>query len=207
MIEPTEEELQSKAVAPRVTQAEFDANIVHTEIVKHVSRGGVLRWAILTTRSGFAVTGRASIAVSPENDNAEFGEKIAIANAADQLWQLMGYALRERLSDASIKARARRAHEINRAYCRSIGDESQPAWEDAPDWQRVSAIVGVKRALEGDTPEQLHLSWTAQKIADGWTYAPVKDPEAKTHPCLVPYDQLPPAQLVKDYLFQAAATL
>jgi hypothetical protein len=26
---------------------------------------------------------------------------------------------------------ARVAHEVNRAYCQALGDQSQPAWEDA----------------------------------------------------------------------------
>lgn len=29
------------------------------------------------------------------------------------------------------------AHEVNRAYCQSLGDNSQPTWEDAPHWQRA----------------------------------------------------------------------
>lgn len=44
---------------------------------------------------------------------------------------------------------ARIAHETNRAYCESIGDNSQPPWQDAPDWQKLSAINGVKFHLEG----------------------------------------------------------
>jgi hypothetical protein len=31
----------------------------------------------------------------------------------------------------------------------------------------------------------------------------VKDPEAKTHPCLVPYDDLPEYQQLKDRVFLA----
>lgn len=85
--------------APRITKADLEANIVHTEIVKHISPSGqVLRWAVLTTRSGFAVTGRPSAAVSSENDNAELGEKVAIENAKAELWPLMGYELRARLA-------------------------------------------------------------------------------------------------------------
>lgn len=34
----------------------------------------------------------------------------------------------------------------------------------------------------------------ANKIADGWKYGEAKDPEAKTHPCLVPFDKLPEFQ-------------
>lgn len=87
----------------------------------------------------------------------------------------------------------------------SIGDTSQPRWEDAPDWQKESAIAGVIGILEGriTNPEQSHESWMAQKVADGWTFGEVKDPTAKTHPCMVPYSELPPSQQAKDGVFHA----
>lgn len=85
--------------APRITPADLDANIVHTEFVKHITHSGqILRWAILTTRNGFAVTGRPSASVSPLNDNAEIGEAVAIENAKNELWPLMGYELRSKLA-------------------------------------------------------------------------------------------------------------
>lgn len=31
---------------------------------------------------------------------------------------------------------ARVCHEVNRAYCQALGDNSQPTWEEAPQWQR-----------------------------------------------------------------------
>lgn len=107
------------------------------------------------------------------------------------------------LSATLVLALAHVAHETNRAYCRSIGDDSQPGWDDAPEWQRESAIKGIEGALAGNTPEQQHQSWMDQKVADGWVYGPVKDPEAKTHPCLVPYAELPAEQQVKDHLYMA----
>lgn len=105
-----------------------------------------------------------------------------------------------------IEACARHAHEINRAYCAALGDDSQPPWDDAPGWQRDSAIAGGRATLEHpeQTPADSHAGWSAQKVADGWVYGPVKDPAAKTHPCLVPYEELPPDQRAKDYLFRAA---
>lgn len=85
--------------APRTTLADLEANIVHTEIVKHVAPSGqILRWAVLTTRSGYAVTGRHSAAVSAENDRVELGEKMAIDNARSELWALMSYELRSKLA-------------------------------------------------------------------------------------------------------------
>jgi hypothetical protein len=100
-----------------------------------------------------------------------------------------------------IEACARAAHEVNRAYCIAIGDTSQPRWEDAPDWQRSSAVNGVSGVLKGNTPEQSHESWLAEKQATGWKYGPVKNPETKEHPCFVPYAELPAAQKAKDLLF------
>ena len=99
---------------------------------------------------------------------------------------------------------ARVAHEINRAYCASLGDTSQPAWEDAPEWQKTSALVGVDMHLAKPdaTPEQSHESWLAQKLAEGWKHGPVKDAEKKEHPCCVPYADLPAEQKAKDYLFR-----
>ncbi len=98
---------------------------------------------------------------------------------------------------------ARVCHEVNRAYCEGLGDYSQPSWRDAPDWQRSSAIAGVEKALAGATPIELHESWCDHKRADGWVYGEVKDADKKTHPCLVPYGELPQSQRIKDYLFAA----
>lgn len=83
----------------KLTLADLHANIANKEIVKHVTKSGqILRWCVLTTQCGFAVTGRPSAAVCAENDNAEMGEKIATDNAINELWPLMGYMLKEDIS-------------------------------------------------------------------------------------------------------------
>lgn len=105
--------------------------------------------------------------------------------------------------DAKIEACAQAAHEANRAYCQATGDQSQPIWADAPDWQKTSARVGVQGVLNGNTPEQSHESWMRQKHADGWGYGTVKDAVAKTHPAFVPYSELPPEQKAKDDVYVA----
>lgn len=100
---------------------------------------------------------------------------------------------------------AQAAHAINAAYCLSLGDTSQVTWDEAPEWQQKSAIAGVEMHLANPdaTPEQSHESWLAAKLADGWTYGEVKDEAAKTHPCCLPYEELPASQKSKDYLFRA----
>jgi len=99
---------------------------------------------------------------------------------------------------------ARVAHEVNRAYCQSLGDASQPAWEDAPEWQRASARTGVDLHLDDPNagPATSHASWMHEKVEDGWVYGPTKDPEAKKHPCLVDFDDLPREQQAKDFIFR-----
>lgn len=93
------------------------------------------------------------------------------------------------------------AHEVNRVWCLAHDDASQPHWDDAPPWQRTSAINGVRGVLSGNTPQQSHESWLREKIDTGWKYGPVKDVEKKEHPCFMPYERLPPEQKAKDYLY------
>lgn len=35
-----------------------------------------------------------------------------------------------------------------------------------------------------------HEVWSAGRIKDGWTYGPTRDDEKRTHPCLIPYEEL-----------------
>lgn len=99
---------------------------------------------------------------------------------------------------------ARLCHEVNRAYCFSLGDASQKEWSESPEWQQDSAINGVRFHLENDvTPEDSHYNWWKEKVAAGWIWGPDKDPETKQHPCMVPYNELPAEQRTKDYLFKA----
>jgi len=100
---------------------------------------------------------------------------------------------------------AKVAHEVNRAYCQSMGDNSQLPWEEAPEWQKTSAINGVKHHIANPdtTPEQSHEVWLAEKTATGWKFGLVKDAEKKEHPCFLPYSLLKESDKAKDYIFRA----
>lgn len=106
------------------------------------------------------------------------------------------------LSPSQIDYIACAAHEANRAWCRLTGDNSQDPYESAPEWQKESARKGVLSVLRGETsPEASHEAWLAEKKAQGWTYGEVKDPDKKTHPCMVSFKELPHEQAYKDTLF------
>ena len=100
---------------------------------------------------------------------------------------------------------ARLCHEVNRTYCSTLGDVSQVPWDQAPEWQRTSAIKGVMFCAEQGThfPERQHNSWMKEKLENGWKYGHKKDEHEKTHPCLIPYEYLPADQKLKDSLFGA----
>ena len=98
---------------------------------------------------------------------------------------------------------ARICHEANRAYCKSLGDNSHLSWENSPEWMRESSINGVKFRLNNrnGTAEEQHQSWLKEKREAGWKHGLVKDVEKKEHPCFTSYDNLPELQRVKDVLF------
>jgi hypothetical protein len=109
------------------------------------------------------------------------------------------------MSNQQIEQIARVCHEANRAYCETIGDNSQKPWSEAEEWQRQSAVRGVAFALENPSapPSAQHDAWLADKEAEGWKYGAIKDPSKKEHPCCVSYEELPIEQRLKDSLFKA----
>lgn len=60
--------------------------------------------------------------------------------------------------------------------------------------------VKLPRELE-ELVEQMsrnvHEVWAQTRISQGWTYGDERDDEQKTHPCLVPFDELPDSE--KEY--------
>lgn len=118
--EQIEQEIQAKGLtAPRVTPDDIKANIV-SEYYFTAADGyvgdratktiedawdveapdalGLLTFCVLVLKNGFTVTGESACA-SPENFDADLGRKIAREKAVDKIWPLMGYALKERLSE------------------------------------------------------------------------------------------------------------
>jgi hypothetical protein len=53
------------------------------------------------------------------------------------------------------------------------------------------------------SPEELHDDWVRAYEAMGWKHGPVRDPEAKTHPDMVPFDELGFREQIKDAVFVA----
>lgn len=109
-----EQEIQAKGkTAPRVTPADIEAAIdgEFSFTVGNAARAlncpvsvatDLLTICVLTLRNGFTVTGESACA-SLENFDAEIGRKIARGNAAQKIWMLEGYLLKQRLHDEACE--------------------------------------------------------------------------------------------------------
>lgn len=98
------------------------------------------------------------------------------------------------------------AHAAHVALCEALGDDKLPAWDDPnlPQVVRHFAMDSVRLQIAnpGMKPSERHGRWVEKRKAEGWTLGP-KDLEAKTHPTLRPYDELPESQRAKGRLFTA----
>ena len=74
-----------------------------------------------------------------------------------------------------------------------------PAPIDTSNVELTPDILELIERLAANT----HDVWSAQRIAQGWSYGPQRDDERKENPCLVPYDELPESE--KEYDRSTAA--
>lgn len=96
-----EKEIQDKGLnAPRLTPALIDSKVKSVEF--HVFAATCLTVCCMTLENGFTVTGESACA-SPENFNAEIGQKIAEEQARNKIWMLEGYLLKQNLFNQTIK--------------------------------------------------------------------------------------------------------
>lgn len=178
--EMIEEEIIAKGLdAPRITLPGLHAKIADVEIVKHVSKTGqVLRWVVLTMENGFAVVGKPSCSVSPENDNAELGEKIAVQNAQDEVWALEGYALKQRLFEQAAEQKPHPV-EVKKVSKLMLGVPFGVAIEALKNGRRVarSGWNGVGIFIELQVPDA-HSKMTSPYIFINTTGLQTDNPDA-----------------------------
>ena len=79
-------------------------------------------------------------------------------------------------------------------------------WEDREEPFKQQFCEVIERqcgAYRSSSPEELHGSWMQAYYAMGWTYGNNYDPDNKTHPDLVPYEDLGQLEKDKDAVFVA----
>lgn len=92
-------EIQEKGLtAPRITPERVEEVIDGEDY--YVFPNNQLTICCLTLENGFTVIGESACA-SPGNFDAELGRKIARNNARNKIWALEGYALKQKMHEAS----------------------------------------------------------------------------------------------------------
>jgi hypothetical protein len=79
-------------------------------------------------------------------------------------------------------------------------------WDDRGEDFRSQFCEVIERQcgpMRSSSPAELHGGWVQAYIDMGWTYGSERDVEKKTHPDMVPYDQLGQLEQDKDSVFVA----
>jgi hypothetical protein len=98
---------------------------------------------------------------------------------------------------------ARVVHGVNGLLQEINGEEHrQPPWEELDREGRARVLGLVRCYRSGASPRQAHERWRSEMAAEGWAPGEERSYRALTHPNLVPFDELPPRQRVKDRMSQ-----
>lgn len=174
-----EMEIQAKGLtaAPRITPADVEANIASEHYFtaaqgRYAATGAnvetgdplsLLTFCVLVLKNGFKVTGE-NACVSPENFDPELGRKLARQKAIDKVWELMGYALKERLAATSS--------EVTIGINHSSDADVEQGFSDQPEADAVTkelihfqddkgVVVGTMKFTR--TPEGETWEWEGDK--------------------------------------------
>jgi hypothetical protein len=100
-------------------------------------------------------------------------------------------------------------HSANRAYVDAIGGRAvNLTWEEIREEERQGLIKAVASMIVNpQLPETSHEQWCLAREKEGWTKDVRYDYNRKTHPNLIPYDQLPLEEQFKDHMFMGIASI
>ena len=85
---------------------------------------------------------------------------------------------------------------IKKSFIRNIMEKETytPAPLDTSGEVLSEALTSLVEALA----KNVHEVWAQSRLAEGWRYGERRDDVAKTHPCLVPYEELPEIEKAYD---------
>lgn len=58
------------------------------------------------------------------------------------------------------------------------------------DTSDVKLLIELEILVE-EMSKNVHEVWAETRLSQGWTYGEQRNDELKTHPCLIPYEELP----------------
>lgn len=162
----------------KVTKEDLD-NLVAKSSVEYAVFGNKLTVAVITLPSSFKVTGEASC-VDASNFDKELGEKYALENAVEKLWELEGYLLAERLyhraewlnnqtGDLPVKCTAPSdpEHELTEDEVKRLNETGSLC--DCADFTQYGGDCPIEEGDEFDFGSALYLTQKGEKVMRaGW---------------------------------------
>lgn len=113
------------------------------------------------------------------------------------LWPVQRIPLDERRGMFTYEVARMQAAAMNAPVIPEPWDKREQEFRD----QHVKIVADYCALDELPTPEEAHDSWWEAYKVLGWKYGPVRDRERKTHPDMVPFDELGYEEQIKDAVF------
>lgn len=162
----------------KVTKEDLE-HLVAKSSVEYAVFGNKLTVAVITLPSNFKVTGEASC-VDASNFDKELGEKYALENAVEKLWELEGYLLAERLyhraewlnnqtGDLPVKCTAPQDpdHELTEDEVATLASNGSLC--DCADFTQYGGDCPIEEGDEFDFGSAVYLLKIGKKVArKGW---------------------------------------
>lgn len=110
-----------------------------------------------------------------------------------------------KLDNDQLVAIARTVHEAVRAWNAAHDKTPLAPWPQAPDWMKSSTMESVLWVLENPdaSVSDQHDQWVEQRRRDGWTYGNTRDEALKTHPQIIPFEELSDFERKKDAIVRS----
>lgn len=105
--------------------------------------------------------------------------------------------------DSKIYNVCKLCHDKNNALMIANGETPRGDWESLDQADKDLTYKSVKRIIDDPTitAKEIHDEWVTNKELDGWVYGPVKDVDNKTHPLMIPFDDMSDIDKEKDQSF------
>ena len=105
--------------------------------------------------------------------------------------------------DSKIYDVCKVCHDKNNELMVANGETPRGDWESLDQVDKDLTYKSVKRIIDDRTitAKDIHDEWMTNKESDGWVYGLVKDPVNKTHPLMIPFDEMSDIDKQKDQSF------
>ncbi len=83
---------------------------------------------------------------------------------------------------------------IANIFCHLILRFMKQAYSPSPIDTSDITLSDDLASLTEAMARNVHEVWAAGRIKEGWTFGTIRNDQNKTHPCLIPYEQLPESE-------------